>query len=308
MRQAIDPNPEIKSPVVPKDSLCGGGGDPSLETPARTLRVLVAIASYGVKHLEFLKEIIRKYQAMRLDINIVVLSEAPKDLGPGVEVIVGLPTKNPWSLPFAHKAVFAQRADQYDLFVYTEDDNDVSEDNLHAFLELTAQLNPDEIAGFLRYEIYPSGEWFLDEVFGQYHWKPDSVRRRGDHAVAEFTNEHAGFYILTRSQLKRAIASGGYLVPVHEGTYGLPETAATGAYTHSGFRKVICISSLERFLIRHMDDKYVGLHDVSLPLFKEQIHTLNQIASRTHPATSLADMESKIRHCRWHKSYYEKPD
>jgi 2-polyprenyl-3-methyl-5-hydroxy-6-metoxy-1,4-benzoquinol methylase len=273
----------------------------------RRLRLLVAIASYGLSHLEILKKLIRQYQAMDMDVDVVVLSEAPKELGPGVEVVVGLPSKNPYSLPFAHKAVFAERADQYDLFIYSEDDNDVHEGHIRAFVNATAHLGPDEIAGFLRYEIYPSGEWFMDEVFEHFHWRPGSVAQRGPYTIAEFTNEHAGFFILSQSQLKRAIASGGFLRAPYEGVYCIRETAATDPYTSCGFRKVICISCLEDFLIHHADNRYVGWHCMSLVRFKEQIRTLMKIHDGSHPATTLFDIEPKFWHSLWQKGYYERP-
>jgi len=271
------------------------------------LRVLVAIASYGEKQLELLKKIIQSYKAMAMHVDVVVLSESPKNLGLGVEVIVGLPSKNPWTLPFAHKTVFARRVDLYNLFVYSEDDMGVTEANINAFLRATAELGKDEIAGFLRYEVDQSGTWYLDEPWGHFHWKPESVRRRGSYTVAEFTNEHAGFYILTQDQLKRAIASGGFLRGPCRGRYNWPETAATDPYTNCGFRKVICISALEEFLIHHMSDRYVGLLDVSLASFKEQIQTLLAIRDGAHTATTLCPVESKLMPGHWQKSYYEKP-
>ena len=270
------------------------------------LRLLVAIASYGVGHLRYLKQIIQSYQSMDMDVDVVVLSEAPKELGPQIEVVVGLPTNNPWTLPFAHKAIFAQRVDQYDLFVYSEDDIGVKESQIHAFLSATAQLEPDEIAGFLRYEVNESGKWLLTEPWGHYHWKPESVRRRGVYTIAEFTNEHAGFYILTQEQLKRAIASGGFLRGPCRGRYDWPETAATDPYTNCGFHKVICISALDNFLVHHMPNRYANELPVSLALFKEQIQTLTAIYEGTHPASTLCEVESKFWP-RWQKSYYEKP-
>ena len=101
---------------------------------------------------------------MTMEVDVIVVSEAPKDLGPEVKVIVGLPSPNPWSLPFAHKAVFAQNVDRYDLFIYSEDDMYVTEENIQAFLRATPQLEPREIAGYLRYEIGQSGVWSLPET------------------------------------------------------------------------------------------------------------------------------------------------
>jgi len=272
------------------------------------IRLLVAIASYGEKNMHFLKQVIRNYQNMAMAVDVVVVSEAPKDLGNGVRVQVGLPSKNPWSLPFAHKDILAKAVDSYDLFVYSEDDLGVSEANIKAFLRATAELKPDEIAGFLRYEVDQSGAWLLTEPWGHYHWKTESVRRRGAYTVAEFTNEHAGFYILTQTQLKRAIASGGFLREPYTGRYSWPETAATDPYTSCGFRKVICISDIDDFLIHHMPNRYADGLPVSLSAFKEQIQTLLEIQDGHHPASILCAVESEFFPSRWQKSYYEKPN
>ncbi|HWY76818.1 MAG TPA: methyltransferase domain-containing protein [Verrucomicrobiae bacterium] len=271
------------------------------------LRLLVVIAGYGEKNIELLKRMIRAYQSLSLAVDVVVVSNAPKDLGPNVRVVVGLPTTDPWSLPFAHKAILAENADRYDLFAYGEDDMRITDENIQAFLRATPQLASNEIAGFLRYEIGPTGAWSMPDVFGPYHWKAESVKRRGDYTVAEFTNEHAAFYLLTRSQLKKAVASCGFLREPNQGRYDLACTAATDPYTSCGFRKVICVSHLKDFLIHHASNRYVGRMGTPLAVFEEQLKTLKSIADGAHPATTLcATTESGLLHGRWSKSYYEK--
>ena len=282
-----------------------GAGEGSPE--AHKLRVLVVIASYGTGHLKYLKQMIQTYQSMAMEVHVVVFTEAGKALGTGVEEIVGLPSRNPWTLPFAHKPVFAQRVDQYDLFIYTEDDIGVSERQIRAFLKATSELPPDEIAGFLRYEVDKTGTWLLTEPWGRYHWKPESVRRRGSYTVAEFTNEHAGFYMLTSAQLRRAITSGGFVRSPYRGRYSWPETAATDPYTGCGFRKVICISALKDFLVHHMPNRYAEVLPVSLAAFEEQIEILVRIRDGLHPAKALCAVESALWPSWWQKSYYEAP-
>lgn len=272
------------------------------------VRVLVAIASYGEKNVEFLKKIIRDYRSMAMDVHLVVNSEAQKNLDAGVKVIVGCPGRNPHSLPFAHKRIFAENLDRYDLFVYSEDDIGVKEQSIHAFLQATADLEPDEIAGYVRYEVGQGGTVSLPDVHGSFHWKPESVRSRGSYTVAEFTNEHAGFYILTQVQLRRAIASGKYLRDPYESRYSMLETAATDPYTCCGFRKVICISALEEFLIHHMPNRYIGVMGIPLTTFKEQIQTLKDIQRGIYRAIRLCEVEPKVLQRNWSKSYYEKPD
>lgn len=277
------------------------------DSQKQTLRLLVAIASFGEKNLAFLKRIIRNYQDLPMAVEVVVFSDQPKDLGPDVKVMVGLPTENPWSLPFAHKNYFARNIDRYDLFIYSEDDMEVTERNIRAFLRVTPDLKPEEIAGFLRYEVNESGNTSLPEVHWTSHWKPGSVARRGGHTIAEFSNEHAAFYLLTRNQLRRAIASGGFLREPCEGRYDMLCTVATDPYINCGLRKVICVSALEDFLIHHLPNRYAGQLGIPLAAFKEQVQTLIEIGTGTHPVSNLCETESRLQHGKWSKSYYEKP-
>jgi hypothetical protein len=273
----------------------------------RELRVLVVVACYGIKNLGFLKQIIDSYRRMDFHVDITVVSEAPKPLGGDVNVIVGLPTNNPWTLPFAHKKVFADHLEDYDLFIYTEDDIEIREDQVRAFLWLVPQLEPGEIPGYVRYETDEAGVRILTDIHGSFHWKAESVRQRGAHTIAELTNEHAGFYILTQDQLRRAITSGDFLRAPYEGRYGLPETAATDPYTCCGFRKVVCISAFDDFLIRHMSNLYVKRHGMSVGVCRDQIQTMLRSARREHPALSLCEVEPKVLQRKLSKSYYEKP-
>jgi len=277
------------------------------DSQKQTLRLLVAIASFGEKNLAFLKRIIRVYQDLPMAVEVVVFSDQPKDLGPDVKVMVGLPTENPWSLPFAHKNYFARNIDRYDLFIYSEDDMEVTEKNIRAFLRVTPDLKPDEIAGFLRYEVNESGNTSLPEVHWTSHWKPGSVARRGGHTIAEFSNEHAAFYLLTRNQLRRAIASGGFLREPCEGRYDMLCTVATDPYINCGLHKVLCVSALEDFLIHHLPNRYAGQLGIPLAAFKEQVQTLIEIGTGTHPVSNLCETESRLQHGKWSKSYYEKP-
>ena len=122
------------------------------------MKVLVTIANYGTGNDRYLARVLDEYRRMRDKIDIVVTSNLVKNLGKDVEVVVGLPRKNPRSLAFAHKQIFADRRDDYDLFVYLEDDILISQRNIDAFLEMTKILPENECAGFLRTEVDSSGK------------------------------------------------------------------------------------------------------------------------------------------------------
>jgi ubiquinone/menaquinone biosynthesis C-methylase UbiE len=239
-------------------------------------------------------------------VDIVILSNVPKAAPPGVEVVVGLPSKDPWSLPFAHKRVFAERVDRYDLFIYSENDMLITAKNIEAFLWATTLLPEQEIAGFLRTEVDPDGNRYYPDVNKAYHWDPKSVVQRGEQTFAFFTCEHAACYILTRRQLERAIASGGFLVAPHEGKYDLACTAATDVYTQCGFRKMICVTDLEKFLVPHLSNKYVGTdYDLGEKDFALQRRALLAIAEGTRSPSELLRCEEPFTRFKWCKQYYE---
>jgi 2-polyprenyl-3-methyl-5-hydroxy-6-metoxy-1,4-benzoquinol methylase len=273
---------------------------------ART-RVLVAIASYGRGNDGYLGQLLAEYRAMPFDVDIVVLSNIDKNLGPGVEMRVGLPSKNPWSLPFAHKTLFAERADKYDVFVYSEDDILITEAHLRAFLEVTAELADDELAGYLRIEKQPDGRVSFPDVHWNFHWKPQSLKSRGQHFLARFTNEHAACYVLTRQQLAKAIRSGGFLVEPHEEKYDLLCTAATDPYTQCGFTKLIPISRLGDFTVHHLSNKYAGRMGVDEPEMQRQIAALRQLAGSKDRAVQLFETETRLPRAAFSKDYYELP-
>lgn len=271
------------------------------------IRLLVAIASYGRNNDRYLAELVKEYRSMPFAVDIVVLSNVAKEVAPGVEVVVGLPYKDPWSLPFPHKQIFADRADQYDLFLYSEDDILITERNIRTFLQLVAVLPDDEIPGFFRVEKADEITNYPD-IHGHFHWDPASLRVRAGHTLAFFSNEHAACYLLTRDQLKRAIASGGFLVGPHQGKYDLLCTAATDPYTQCGFRKLIAISQIDNLLVQHLPNKYIGTRfGVDEVEFRRQLAVLLQIAGNGHRPAPLFPVETKVPAAAYSKDCYEQP-
>jgi len=274
----------------------------------RSSKVLVTVANYGTANDRYLARLMAEYQAMSFSVDVVVLSNVTKRLLPHSELrIVDLQGEDPWSLPFAHKKVLAERVDDYDLFIYSEDDILFTELNVRAFLDLSSVLPSDELLGFLRFEEAPNGERNYPDVHGHFHWDPKSVRRGGqDLVLAHFTNEHSGCYALTQPQLRRCLTSGGFMVNPHRGRYGLAETAATDPYTQCGFRKVICISHIDSFLVHHLPNKYIGsefgINDTEL---RRQMSCLRRFVVHGPQPGSLLNTESKLGMGLYSKNYYE---
>lgn len=271
-------------------------------------KVLVAITNHGSKNQYFLERLLAEYQSMeRHEVDVVVLSNIPKDFGPEVKVQVGLPIEDPWSLPFGYKDLFAEQMDEYDLFIYTEDDTLITERNIDAFVEETRILPEEFIAGFMRFEVWPDGRIAYPDMHSHYHWEQGSVRKFGDSVFAYHTNEHAACFILTRGQLRKAIDSGGFMLPPRKGRYDMLVTAATEPYTDCGMKKLICISRLENFVVHHLPNVYLGKLGIDAEHGQLEIERLESLASgrSDSPRGPLFEPYPLRDGDGWNKKYYE---
>ncbi len=269
------------------------------------MKALVAIANYGTKNARHAQRLIEAYQALPFPVDIHVLSEAPKDYGPGVAVQVGLPSPDPWSLPFAHRPLFAEKVDQYDLFIYTEDDVLIGAANIAAFLAASAALDPSLLPGFVRYEVAPDGSKRYPDAFGPHHWLPGSARQEAGYRYARFSNDHSACYLLTQAQLRRAIASGGFLVPPHQGRYDLICSAGNDPYVQCGFTRVVCFSHLAEFELHHLPNAYVGRAGLDEAEYQAQLGALGDILEGREPAAELLAAQKALPVVDWDKDYHE---
>lgn len=272
-------------------------------------KILVAVANHGEKNMHFLETVLAEYQSMKsYEVKVVVLSNVPKCFGQGVEVNIGMPTKDPWSLPFAYKTLFSRLRNDYDLFIYTEDDILITERNIDSFLEVTAVLSDEYIAGFVRYEMLSNGNKSFPDMHSHFHWDSTSVIRVADLTFAHHTNQHSGCFILTRKQLRKAINLGGFMLPPRRGPYDMLVTAATEPYTNCGAKKVICISRLDDFSVHHLPNVYCGrvgieeehsaLEVMRLGLLADgEYHALRAPLFVPYPLWDADD---------WNKKYYER--
>jgi 2-polyprenyl-3-methyl-5-hydroxy-6-metoxy-1,4-benzoquinol methylase len=269
------------------------------------MKILVAITSYGTSNDRYLARVTQEYRSMAFETYIVIFSNYRKRVPGGTELVVGLPTENPRSLSFAHKQLFADRQNDFDLFIYTEDDILITDKNIRAFLQLSPTLHAGEIPGFLLREIAADGSLNYPQAHAQFHWDPGSVVCRGSETYAFFTNEHAASYMLTRVHLQQAVASGGFVVRPYEDRYDMLCSAATDPYTRCGFRKLICISRLEEFSLHHLPNKYIGKLGISGGTLQRQVEALIKIGQNGSVPVSLFQSETKLMGMSYSKDYYE---
>jgi SAM-dependent methyltransferase len=270
------------------------------------MRVLVAIAYYGTSNEPYMRRVLDEYASMSMDVHVVVLTEELKDL-PAVEQRVGLPITDPYSLPFAHKDLFVERQDDYDLFIYSEDDTLMRERDIRSFLWASEVLPDRYIAGFLRTEETADGTFRCSSVHNNFRWDPDSAFEAGGEVFAHFTNPHGAAFILTQSQLRAAIASGGFLQPPRKGRFSMRVTAATDPYTSCEWEKVICVSRLDDFLLPHLSNRYLNTLGLPLDEFRRQA---DAVCGTVHGEVGTGELFAPITPLddhRWDKRFYEEP-
>lgn len=166
-------------------------------------------------------------------------------------------------LPFEHRRLFRQRRDQYDLFLYLENDILLTPESLDAYLRLTERLPEDYITGFVRFEIRDGQRSLIDISNPAWNrFVRVGLHRRDGLLLFAAANVHSGCYALTRKQLERAIRSGGFVTRPHSRPYGRLEQGASDVYTQCGFRAKVLPFDFEPLLVHHMADKYVNLSGV----------------------------------------------
>jgi 2-polyprenyl-3-methyl-5-hydroxy-6-metoxy-1,4-benzoquinol methylase len=272
------------------------------------MKILLAIANHGTKNDLYIKYLIKEYRSMmKYSVKIVLLSNISKIFGDDIEVIVGLPVKNPWSLPYGHKSLFLNNLYSYDIFIYSEDDILITEKNIDHFLNVTKILPGKYIAGFIRYEISKSGEKYYPDFHNRFHWDPNSIFRINNCVFAHHTNEHSACYILTRAQLEKSIESGGFLLPPREGRYDMLVTAATDPYTQCGMKKLICLSDLHGACVHHLPNIYVDKMGLYAEIADREIEKLKILHGKHTVRGPLFETETLLEDsdAPWEKKYYE---
>jgi hypothetical protein len=272
------------------------------------MKILVAIANHGTGNRHYLDRLLAAYQAMPVDVHVVILSNIPKDVGLGVEVRVGVPSKNPWSLPFAHRALFLERLEAYDYFIYSEDDTLLTWPVLEAFIRAETVLEPSELSGFLRTEQGPDGRLYYSTCHSFFRWLPDSVRVRGGEVWARYSNEHSACYAISQKQLRQVIANGGFPTEPHEGRFDMLCSAATDVYTNGGLERLVSVDRLSAFRLPHLPNKYIGRYGLPEEEMEWQLAALREVAAGRLPRGELLDPETYLPGCHGAKLYRELAD
>lgn len=272
------------------------------------MKILIAITSYGRGNDNHLNSLLQELRKIPLKKDIIINSNIDKDLGNDVKCLVGRPYSDPSSLVFAHRKLFIDNLDNYDLFLYTEDDIIISQQNVEAFLDATRILSEHQVPGFIRYEVNYKNEPVLTDIHSCYQWISKSVRYINSKLFAELNNKHSACYLLTKSQLAIAIQSGNYSSRPRISAGDVLEAGSADPFVECGLEKIINISEIDRFLVPHLSNKYANKWGLSLNKLREQIKVMHEIASGRLTNTTLFENQTKLLFRGFDKKYYNERD
>jgi hypothetical protein len=213
------------------------------------MKIKVCISNFGNSQLNHLERVIKEFKSYnKHEVDIKIFTTVPLK-----ENHILFPESVTSSLPFMCRKEMYRDLENYDLFIFNENDHLITEDNIEAFIEFSKTIQENQLCGFIRYEqIY--GINILVDHNPYYHEVVDKV---SDNIFTCFNN-HQGCWVLFKKDLKKAIESGNFLVNPHEGPYGILEQGASDPYTQCGMEKVFPLDPhmLKRLMIRHLPVKY----------------------------------------------------
>ena len=166
---------------------------PTVTSPWSGLRILVAILAYDLSHQVYLENMIDSFRDMcetgsEVHMHVYTTVEWPRSLLQSLDrrvsscrpddksarkMKLSVRKHSPdWKIRLGslHRRLFYQHLDDYDLFVYSEDDHYIRPTNVAAFLRETAKLErlvgekrfTDYSIGFLRYEVFKSSRMVFE--------------------------------------------------------------------------------------------------------------------------------------------------
>lgn len=192
------------------------------------MRLLISIATYGTKNIEYLNRVIDEYTSFKkYDVDIIVHGT----VSPNRNDIEFVSHENPANTVFFHRKEFVEKQNDYDLYLFSEDDMLISEDTVDLYLNHEINLPINYCLGFIRFENTPENIKYLIDLWTNvsgYSFIKNSSINISDRLYFSITNPHQAAYLLTREKLKFVINNSDYLI---DGSGVGLETASAGIFT-----------------------------------------------------------------------------
>jgi hypothetical protein len=222
-------------------------------------KILVVIVNYGEEQLKYLQQVIDELKSFqKYKVTIVVHSNIDLPNIKGIDLLNIIKLDDYENLPMTCRQTIDQESDNFDYFIFTENDHLWKEHHIDKYIEYESILPKDRIAGLIQYEENEIGKYY-PAYHAHYEWDWGSVEEYNGKKFAHFTNIHQACFIISKEQLfeiKQNHDFSQFLAP--DTQYSSKCRTNTDIYRYAGMKKLICISEFEDNLIHHLPNIYIN--------------------------------------------------
>ncbi len=246
----------------------------------RRLNVLAVLVNYGEEQLGYLQTVVAGLKSFS-NYNVTVIVNSNIDLSTdGIDKLNIIELEDYELLPLTCRKVIWENRNNYDIFIYGENDHLFTEEHIDKHLSYSKILPKNRITGLIQYEEDATGKYYPGYHL-DFEWDFDSVEVYGEKKFAHFSNIHQATFILTKEQLIRAGKKFNFNELVKDerskyiksfkrkakkalglkierpNLYSKKCKVNTDVFKYGGMKKVICISDFEQNLIHHLPNIYI---------------------------------------------------
>lgn len=226
--------------------------------------IMVSIVNYGDEQLEYLQQVIDSLNSFKkYDVTIYVITNIKlNEIINGVDYFINIDKLPSWELlPLMARKVINHHRNEYDYYLYTENDHLWLEEHIDNYIRYEKILPDNYISGLIQYEYdkknyhYPG--YFKSKIKGKFEWDYNSVETFNGLQFAHFNNVHQASFLISKKKLLRICNKHDLNNLWSKDEYSLKCKVNTEIYQWAGLKKVICISEFYYNLIHHLPNVYI---------------------------------------------------
>ena len=247
---------------------------------SKVTNILAVLVNYGDEQIDYLEKVVDKLrQFEKYEVTVIINSNIPLEIK-GADKVNVIKLDDYQLLPLTCKTVIWDNKDNYDIFIYGENDHLFLEKHVDNHLKYSAILPKNRIPGLVQYE-EDNNQLYYPGYHSGFEWDFDSVEVYGNKRFAFFNNVHQATFIVTKQQLLKVSQKTKFTELVNEDDskaisfikrgikkvfkidlspiklYSEKCKVNTDVFLYGGMKKMICISDFEDNLIHHLPNLYI---------------------------------------------------
>ena len=241
--------------------------------------ILAVLVNYGLEQVSYLEQVVAGLKSFEnYKVTVIINSNVPLSIYNVDEVNV-LTLEDYQLLPLTCRKIIWDKRNDYDLFIYGENDHLFLEKHIDNHVEYSKILPKNRITGLIQYEEDDASGKHYPGYHCDFEWDFKSVETYKNKKFAHFSNLHQATFILTQAQLlkigrrinfEKLFFENAFLVKLkrkirkklglkleRENIYSVKCKVNTDIYKYGGMKKMICITDFENNLIHHLPNLYI---------------------------------------------------